>query len=167
MEPLPRRGQDGQSVLVSTPMGDGERAHVVGDGRSIDVPADDPLLWVLRGDLDLVAAKYGCGLDQCGACRVLVDGAPLSSCQVRAGDVAGRRVETLEALVDTVEGRAVVDALLRHNAGQCGYCLPGIAVPLVALARRRGEAPMARDDVARALDAHLCRCGSQPRILRA
>src|SRR3954452_17532587 len=117
MEPLPRRGQDGQSVLVSAPMGDGERAHVVVDGRSADVPADDPLLWVLRGDLDLMAAKDGCGLDQCGACRVLVDGVPVSSCQVRAGDVADHRVETLESLVHTVEGRAVVDALLRYNAG--------------------------------------------------
>src|SRR3954454_4582489 len=103
----------------------GERVTVVVHGRSAEVPADDPLVWVLRDDLGLVAAKYGCGLDQCGACRVLVDGVPVSSCQVRAGDVAGRRVETLEALVDTVGGRAVVDALLRHNAGQCGYCLPG------------------------------------------
>jgi nicotinate dehydrogenase subunit A len=145
----------------------GERATVVVDGRSAEVPADDPLLWVLRDDLGLVAAKYGCGLDQCGACRVLVDGVPVSSCQVPAGDVGDRRVETLESLVDSAEGRAVVDALLEHNAGQCGYCLPGIAVTLIALARRRAEAPMARDDVARALDAHLCRCGSQPRILRA
>jgi aerobic-type carbon monoxide dehydrogenase small subunit (CoxS/CutS family) len=140
------------------------------NGRAVDVPAalpDDPLLWVLRDDLGLVAAKYGCGLDQCGACRVLVDGAVRSSCQLTAGDVEGRSVETLESLVDTAEGRAVVDALLDENAGQCGYCLPGIAVTLVGLARRRGEVPMAREDVVGALDPHLCRCGSQPRILRA
>jgi nicotinate dehydrogenase subunit A len=145
----------------------GERVTVVVDGRSAEVPADDPLLWVLRDDLGLVGAKYGCGLDQCGACRVLVDGVPVSSCQVPAGDVVGRKVATIETLVDTPEGRAGVDALLDRNAGQCGYCLPGIAVTLIGLARRRGEAPMSRDDVARALDAHLCRCGSQPRILRA
>jgi aerobic-type carbon monoxide dehydrogenase small subunit (CoxS/CutS family) len=145
----------------------GERVNVVVDGRSAEVPADDPLLWVLRDDLGLVGAKYGCGLDQCGACRVLVDGVPVSSCQVPAGDVVGREVATIETLVDTPEGGAVVDALLDRNAGQCGYCLPGVAVTLIGLARRRGEAPMSRDDIARALDAHLCRCGSQPRILRA
>jgi aerobic-type carbon monoxide dehydrogenase small subunit (CoxS/CutS family) len=145
----------------------GERVNVVVDGRSAEVPADDPLLWVLRDDLGLVGAKYGCGLDQCGACRVLVDGVPVSSCQVPAGDVVGREVATIETLVDTPEGRAVVAALLDRNAGQCGYCLPGVAVTLIGLARRRAEAPMSRDDIARALDAHLCRCGSQPRILRA
>jgi nicotinate dehydrogenase subunit A len=145
----------------------GERVNVVVDGRSAEVPADDPLLWVLRDDLGLVGAKYGCGLDQCGACRVLVDGVPVSSCQVPVGDVVGREVATIETLVDTPEGGAVVDALLDRNAGQCGYCLPGVAVTLIGLARRRGEAPMSRDDIARALDAHLCRCGSQPRILRA
>jgi nicotinate dehydrogenase subunit A len=145
----------------------GERVKVVVDGRSAEVPGDDPLLWVLRDDLGLVGAKYGCGLDQCGACRVLVDGVALSSCQLQAGDVEGREVATIEGLVETAEGRAVADALLAHNAGQCGYCLPGIAVTLIGLVRTRGEAPMSRDTVARALDAHLCRCGSQPRILRA
>ena len=137
------------------------------NGRSVDVPAadDDPLLWVLRGDLGLVGAKYGCGLDQCGACRVLVDGASMASCQVSVADVGDRAVTTIEGLVDTAEGQRVVDALLRHNAGQCGYCLPGIAVTLTALARR--GASMSRAEVARALDPHLCRCGSQPRILRA
>jgi nicotinate dehydrogenase subunit A len=137
--------------------------------EAVDVPAadDDPLLWVLRGDLGLVGAKYGCGLDQCGACRVLVDGAPMAACRLPAGDVGGRAVTTIEGLVDTPEGRAVVDALLAENAGQCGYCLPGIAVTLDGLARRRGEAPVAQAEVVAALDAHLCRCGSQPRILRA
>ena len=137
------------------------------NGRSVEVAAsaDDPLLWVLRDDLGLVGAKYGCGLDQCGACRVLVDGAPLASCQLAVADVEGREVTTIEGLVDTPEGRAVVDSLLEHNAGQCGYCLPGIAVTLIAL--HRAGRVMARDEVARALDPHLCRCGSQPRILRA
>ena len=135
------------------------------NGESVAAPADDLLLWVLRDDLGLVAAKYGCGLDQCGACRVLVDGRPMASCQLLAADVGEREVTTLEALVETVEGRRVVDALLARNAGQCGYCLPGIAVTLVALVRR-GE-PMTRRDVAAALDPHLCRCGSQPRILAA
>ena len=140
--------------------------RVNGSEVAVDAAADDVLLWVMRGDLGLVAAKYGCGLDQCGACRVLVDGVPLASCQVAVGDIGEREVTTLEALVDTPEGRRVVDALLARNAGQCGYCLPGIAVTLIALVRR-GGASMGRGDVAAALDPHLCRCGSQPRILDA
>ena len=154
------------------------------NGRAVTPPAaaDDALLWVLRGDLGLVGAKYGCGLDQCGACRVLVDGAPMASCQLTVGDVGERDVTTIEALVDTPEGRAVVDALLARNAGQCGYCLPGIAVTLISLLQRRQleagavaderllppvRTGLSRADVAAALDPHLCRCGSQPRILAA
>jgi nicotinate dehydrogenase subunit A len=138
------------------------------NGEAVAAPGDDVLLWVLRGDLGLVAAKYGCGLDQCGACRVLVDGRPMASCQLRVDDVGERPVETLESLVVTAEGRAVVDALLARNAGQCGYCLPGIAVTLIALVRGGGvRRALTRAEVAAALDPHLCRCGSQPRILDA
>ena len=136
------------------------------NGEAVDAPADDVLLWVLRDDLGLIAAKYGCGLDQCGACRVLVDGRAVASCQLSVADVAGAEVTTLEALVDSAEGKLVVDALLARNAGQCGYCLPGIAVTLIALVRR-GDGAMSRAEVAAALDPHLCRCGSQPRILAA
>ena len=157
------------------------------NGEAVEPPAgDDVLLWVLRDDLGLVAAKYGCGLDQCGACRVLVDGRPMASCQLVVADVGEREVTTLEALVETPEGRRVVDALLARNAGQCGYCLPGIAVTLIALVRRHhptvleaiavadeqlvppeAAGGLSRDEVAAALDPHLCRCGSQPRILAA
>lgn len=137
------------------------------NGSDVDAPPDDILLWVLRDDLRLAAAKYGCGLDQCGACRVLVDGRPASSCQLRVGDVGDREVTTLESLVATPEGRAVVDALLARNAGQCGYCLPGIAVTLIGLLRQRRDAALTRAEVTAALDPHLCRCGSQPRILAA
>lgn len=144
----------------------GKGVNLTVNGRAASVPsADDTLLWVLRDDLGLAAAKYGCGLDQCGACRVLVDGVPKASCQLLVGDVEGRAVTTLEALVDEPEGRAVVDALLAHNAGQCGYCLPGIAVTLIHLVRS-GE-PRTRREIVDALDPHLCRCGSQPRIIKA
>jgi nicotinate dehydrogenase subunit A len=135
------------------------------NGESVAAASDDVLLWVLRDDCGLVAAKYGCGLDQCGACRVLVDGAPMAACQLLVGDVGDRPVVTLESLVDTPEGQRVVDALLARNAGQCGYCLPGIAVTLIALVRAGGSG--SRAEVAAALDPHLCRCGSQPRILAA
>jgi aerobic-type carbon monoxide dehydrogenase small subunit (CoxS/CutS family) len=124
-----------------------------------------PLLWALRDELGLVGAKFGCGLEQCGACRVLVDGAPRATCQLPTGDVEGRTVTTIEALASQPSGRRVIEAMLARNAGQCGYCLPGIAVTLTALVER--GRPMTRAEIARELDPHLCRCGSQPRIIAA
>ena len=136
---------------------------VNGSRQALDVPPSTPLLWVLRDELGLLAAKYGCGLEQCGACVVMVEGQARASCRLPVSEVDGREVTTLEALRDQPEGRRVVDALLGANAAQCGYCLPGIAVTLTWLARR---APVSWDEVVRALEDHLCRCGSQPRILR-
>jgi len=136
---------------------------VNGTDVDVDVAPERPLLWVLRDELALLGAKYGCGMEQCGACTVLVDGIPQPSCCVPLGDVAGRQVTTIEALRGTTEGKVVLDALVAANAGQCGYCLPGVAVTLVFLAQR---APVPWSQVCRALDDHLCRCGSQPRILR-
>jgi nicotinate dehydrogenase subunit A len=136
------------------------RVEVVVDGveRALDVEPGTPLLWALRDDLGERAPKYGCALEQCGACRVLVDGVPRESCRLPLGDVDGRCVTTAAGLADG----PVVAALLARNAGQCGYCLPGIVATLSALVP-----PMTREEVARALDDHLCRCGAQPRILRA
>jgi nicotinate dehydrogenase subunit A len=122
------------------------------------------LLWALRDELGFMAAKYGCGAEQCGACRVLLDGVPAFSCRVPVDQCADRAVETLEALRDGEPGRRVVRALIAANAAQCGYCLPGLAVTLTWLARRPG--PLDEGTVLRALDDHLCRCGAHPRILR-
>ena len=145
--------------------------RLVLNGRSVDVGVspETPLLWALRDDLGCPSVKYGCGLEQCGACRVLVDGAPRAACRVAIGDVDGQHVETLEALASEPAGQRVVTALLDRNAGQCGYCLPGIAVTLTHLARERSRrsVPMSRADIVGALDAHLCRCGSHPRIIAA
>jgi nicotinate dehydrogenase subunit A len=138
---------------------------VNGTSREVVADPDVPLLLALRDELGLTAAKYGCGLDQCGSCTVLLAGRRAASCQITVGDVGDREVTTLEALVATPEGQIVLDALAGTNAGQCGYCLPGIAVTLIALAQRRQALP--RSEVATALDPHLCRCGSQPRILTA
>jgi aerobic-type carbon monoxide dehydrogenase small subunit (CoxS/CutS family) len=139
---------------------------VNGATKSVEASDDAALLWVLRDELGLTAAKYGCGLDQCGSCTVLVAGKRAAACQLTVSDVAGREVTTLESLVSTPAGERVVQALLDANAGQCGYCLPGIAVSLIALASEETR-PASRADIARALDTHLCRCGSQPRILTA
>ncbi|MGH9110170.1 MAG: (2Fe-2S)-binding protein [Acidimicrobiales bacterium] len=136
---------------------------LVVNGRPCRVDAAaTPLLWTLRDQLGLLAAKYGCGLEQCGACTVMVDGVARPSCRLPVRDVAGAQVTTLEALREQPEGRRVIDALVEANAGQCGYCLPGIAVTLTWLVTR---APVTWDEALRALDGHLCRCGSHPRIL--
>ena len=140
--------------------------EVNGVRHLVEVDPDTPLLWVLRGDVGDRSAKYGCGVEQCGACRVLVGGRPMSSCTLPLGDVGDRPVTTPAGLAADEAGAAVQNALVAHNAGQCGYCLPGIAVTLTSLVRGR-SAPMTREELALALDPHLCRCGSQPRILRA
>lgn len=137
--------------------------HVNGVEHDLPVEPGRPLLWALRDEVGLSSPKYGCGLEQCGACFVLVDCQPVPSCRMPCGDVVGRPVLTLEALRDEPEGREVIDALVGANAAQCGYCLPGIAVTLIWLARRR---PVDWGEVVRGLDDHLCRCGSHPRILR-
>ena len=122
---------------------------------------DTALLYVLRDDaLREMTPKYGCGQEQCGACRVLVDGSPEYACTLPAGAVANRLVET-SAGMDSAVRRALIDA----NATQCGYCLPGIIVAAEALFRVDPHPRRAR--IAEALDAQLCRCGSQPRVLRA
>lgn len=134
----------------------GEERHLASDRQT-------PLLWVLRDELGCSSPKYGCGLEQCGSCRVLLDGVPAASCRITLGEVDGSAVTTLEELARQPEGEAVIQALVAVNAGQCAYCIPGIAVTLTALVRRP---PPDWAGVLRALDDHLCRCGSQPRILR-
>jgi nicotinate dehydrogenase subunit A len=123
------------------------------------------LLWALRDELGCASVKYGCGSEQCGACRVLIDGAPAYSCTLTIGDAEGRHITTLEALVGDGRASRVVDAMALIDAGQCGYCLPGIVTTLTALGSRDGS--VSRAEVVRALDPHLCRCGSHARILDA
>jgi CO/xanthine dehydrogenase Mo-binding subunit/aerobic-type carbon monoxide dehydrogenase small subunit (CoxS/CutS family) len=138
---------------------------VNGVGHRVTAEPETPLLWVLRGEVGDRSVKYGCGSGRCGSCRVLLDGRPAWSCTLAVGDADGRSVTTPAGLGDDPAGAAVQRALLDHNAGQCGYCLPGIAVTLTDLVRR-GAAPDT-SGVRAALDDHLCRCGAHPRILRA
>ena len=131
------------------------------NGESVEVEAnpDVPLLFVLR-NLGTPGPKLGCTAEQCGACRILVDGEPIYSCTAPVGDMRGRRMETA-AGIDSSVRRALVAA----NATQCGYCLPGIVVAAEALFRHNPRP--SREEIQDALDGQLCRCGSHPRVLRA
>lgn len=134
------------------------------NGRQVSVTAAEttPLLDVLRNELDLKGARYGCGLEQCGSCMVLLDGEPVFACSREVGTVAGRKVTTIEALGGS---HPLQLAFLDEQAGQCGYCLSGIILSAKALLDRNPSP--SRAEIVTALDKHLCRCGAQPRMLRA
>jgi nicotinate dehydrogenase subunit A len=124
-----------------------------------------PLLDVLRNQLDLKGARYGCGLEQCGSCMVLLDGEPIYACSREIGTVVGRSITTIEGLGSAAQPHPLQQAFLDEQAGQCGYCLSGIVISAKALLDRNPSPT--RGDIAAALDKNLCRCGAHPRILRA
>ncbi len=139
------------------------------NGRTHDIPPpfqDDPLLWVLREALGLVGTRLGCGLGQCGACTVLLDDAPVRSCQLPAAAALGRRITTVEGLA-AADGllHPVQQAWLDESVAQCGYCQSGQMMATVALLRQVPRPDAAQVDAA--LAGHLCRCGTQQRIRRA
>jgi nicotinate dehydrogenase subunit A len=138
---------------------------VNGRAHSLSVPKDAPLLNVLRNDLCLNGPKYGCGLGQCGACTVLVDGIEARSCVIPVGGVAGRHILTLEGLGTHEKPHPVQQAFVECQAAQCGYCLNGMILSTVALLRRnsRPSDQQTRD----ALAHNLCRCGTHLEILQA
>jgi nicotinate dehydrogenase subunit A len=138
---------------------------VNGVARQVDVEGGVPLIFTLRNALGLKSVKLGCGLEQCGACKILVDGAPALSCVALTESFEGRRIETAEGLQKGEALHPVQSALLDENATQCGYCLSGIVMAAKALFDR--TATPSRDEIRAALDDHLCRCGAHPRILRA
>ena len=136
-----------------------------GKPARVEVDPDRPLLWVLRDDLGLTGTKYGCGQAACGSCTVLVDDEPVRSCATRAGDVAGRRVLTIEGLASGNRLNPVQQAFVDHHAFQCGYCTPGMILGAYALLLKNPRA--SRELIVQALDGHLCRCGAHARILEA
>jgi nicotinate dehydrogenase subunit A len=137
------------------------------NGRSVRVTALEttPLLDVLRNQLELKGARYGCGLEQCGSCMVLLDGEPIYACSREVGTVAGRSITTIEGLGSVARPHPLQQAFLDEQAGQCGYCLSGIVISAKALLDRNPSPT--RADIVAALDKNLCRCGAHPRILRA
>jgi len=141
------------------------RLTVNGTHHEVACDPDTPLLYVLRNDLGLTAAKFGCGLGLCGACNVLVDGRPVHSCDTPVWSVVGRNVRTLEGLGDAEHPHPVQRAFIAEQAMQCGYCIAGMIVSAAALVDSGAEVDEA--GVRRALDGNLCRCGSHNRIVRA
>jgi aerobic-type carbon monoxide dehydrogenase small subunit (CoxS/CutS family) len=137
---------------------------VNGTEHRVEREPDTTLLHVLRNDLGLYGAKFGCGLEQCGACLVLVNDQPVCSCTARVGDLDGARIDTVERQGDRVL-EALRQAFLDHNAAQCGYCTAGILIRARALLAR-DPAPDRRA-IGSALDPQLCRCGAHPRVIRA
>ena len=133
------------------------------NGREVTVAVagDVPLLDVLRNHLDLKGSRYGCGLEQCGSCIVVIDGKAEYSCTREIASVAGQRIETVESL----GSHPLRQAFLDEQAGQCGYCLSGILMSAKALLDHNPNP--SRADIVAALDRNLCRCGAHPRILRA
>lgn len=134
---------------------------VNGAARAVTADPDTPLLYVLRNDLGLMGARFGCGLGLCGACFVHVDGVPVPSCDTPVWSVEGKSVTTVEGLTP----HPVQQAFLDEQAAQCGYCVTGIIMTAAALLER--DPHPAEPAVAAALDRHLCRCGAQQRMVRA
>jgi aerobic-type carbon monoxide dehydrogenase small subunit (CoxS/CutS family) len=138
---------------------------VNGARRQVEVDASETLLSVLRDELDLTGAKYGCGEGQCGACTVLVDGQPTRACLTKASALGGKPVTTIEGIEADGRLHPVQAAFLEVDAMQCGYCTPGMIVEGVALLRRQPDP--SDEQIALAMEGHVCRCCTYPRIVRA
>ena len=136
-----------------------------GKRRSLAVDSERPLIWVLRGDLGLTGAKFGCGAGICGACTVLVGGEAVRSCATQVREVAGKEVLTIEGLEKGGKLHPIQEALVRERAFQCGFCTSGMILGAYAILLKTPRPSPA--EIVRQMDDHLCRCGSHLRIVRA
>jgi nicotinate dehydrogenase subunit A len=139
--------------------------EVNGRAHAVDADGETPLLYVLRNDLQLKGARFGCGIGSCGACTVVIDGKAVQSCDVSLSAVAGKRITTLEGIGNLDKPHALQRAFIEEQAAQCGYCTSGIIMTAYALLE---ENPHPTDrEIRAALDGNICRCGTHVRILRA
>lgn len=141
------------------------RLLVNGQDRDVDVEADMPLLWVLRDELGLTGTKFGCGIAQCGACTVHMDGVAVRSCQVAAATAEGTDIVTIEGLGSPEAMHAVQEAWVAHQVAQCGYCQSGQIMQAASLLETNPEPTDTDIDIV--MGGNLCRCGTYPRIRAA
>ncbi len=136
------------------------------ESRSVDVrDPDEPLLYILRNRLGLTGAKYGCGLGQCGACTVIVDGNATRSCLLTVSKAEGKKITTIEGLGTPDKPHPLQAAFIAEQAAQCGYCVSGMVMSGAALLATKSN--VTREDVQKALAGNLCRCGTHQRIVQA
>ncbi len=137
------------------------------NGQSVTLTGDEErlLLWILRTDLALTGAKYGCGEGLCGACTVLVNGEAVLSCQTAVNDVAGAEVVTIEGLAQNGNLHPIQQAFIDHDALQCGFCTPGMILKAYSFLSENPQPT--QDEIIAAMDDNLCRCGSHVRIIQA
>ncbi|MEE2821448.1 MAG: (2Fe-2S)-binding protein [Acidobacteriota bacterium] len=133
-----------------------------GKEHNVQVSEDIPLLWVIREHLQLSGTKFGCGISQCGACTVHVDGKPMRSCQLRVSRVVGRKITTIEGIA---EDHPVKKAWINIQVPQCGYCQSGQIMSAVALVEENSDP--SEEEIIQAMDGNLCRCGTYTRIKQA
>jgi aerobic-type carbon monoxide dehydrogenase small subunit (CoxS/CutS family) len=139
--------------------------HVNGKAVQIDADGERTLLSVLRDDLDLTGSKYGCGEGECGACTVLLDGAPRRSCRLTLGEIGQRKIATIESLEKDGKLHPVQEAFLKEDALQCGYCTSGMIMAAYALLQRSKNP--SDNEIVRAMNGNICRCGTYQRIVAA
>ncbi len=138
---------------------------VNGSERRVEAPAEETLLSVLRNRLQLTGTKYGCGEGECGACTVLLNGRPVRSCRTRIGEAAGKKITTIEGLEQDGRLHPVQQAFLEQEAFQCAYCTPGMIMHAVGLLQ--ANALPSDEEIVRAMNSNICRCGTYPRIVAA
>lgn len=136
-----------------------------GKATVLDTVADRRVIDLLREDLGLTGSKEGCGTGECGACTILVDGAPKLACLMLAAQLEGTQVETVEALEQTEQGRSLMTAFAEEGAVQCGYCIPGMEMASLALVRQ--HEPLTREQIKEGLSGNLCRCTGYVKIVDA
>ena len=141
------------------------KLRINGTERRVDAAADRTLLSILREDLDLTGAKYGCGEGQCGACTVLLDGQAVRACLTKVSSIGARAITTIEGLEKDGKLHRVQEAFLTKAAFQCGFCTPGMILGAVALLDKQPKA--SEVEIRRALEGHICRCGTYSRIVQA
>jgi isoquinoline 1-oxidoreductase alpha subunit len=140
------------------------KLHINDKTYEVQADADTPLLWVIRDELGLTGTKYGCGLAQCGACSVMIDGAVTRSCVTPIEGLGGRKITTIEAITEDPLGQQVVDAWVRHQVPQCGYCQSGQVMAATALLKQIRQPS---DEQIAAAMVNLCRCGTYNAIKAA